>query len=313
MQNNGLFDFLKLRGSWGGKLGNDKVPGSEGAITSTVVTTAFGDTMVNGVNTTSNFTSLKWEVTEEINAGISARTFNNKLSLEADYYVRDTKDAVIPIEVPLIPDATRQNVGEIRNQGFELALNWSDQVSEDFSYSVGANFATLNNEVLDTDREPYIDTGSAEFRQRTRVGDPPVFSFFGLEVDGVYQNQAQIDADPSAQFEIANGRAIVPGDLKFKDQDGVEGITADDRVMLGNYLPTYSFGFNLGFNYKAWDFSAAAWDKEETASSTVNGARSFSPTIPIGTVILPSTAGMVKVPLTATLLLLVSEKVGISN
>lgn len=256
MQNNGLFDFLKLRGSWG-KLGNDKVPGSEGAITSTVVTTAFGDTMVNGVNTTSNFTSLKWEVTEEINAGISARTFNNKLSLEADYYVRDTKDAVIPIEVPLIPDATRQNVGEIRNQGFELALNWSDQVSEDFSYSVGANFATLNNEVLDTDREPYIDTGSAEFRQRTRVGDP-VFSFFGLEVDGVYQNQAQIDADPSAQFEIANGRTIVPGDLKFMDQDGVEGITADDRVMLGNYLPTYSFGFNLGFNYKAWDFSAAA-------------------------------------------------------
>ncbi|WP_368662355.1 TonB-dependent receptor domain-containing protein [Zobellia laminariae] len=120
-----------------------KYLGSEGAITSTVVTTAFGDTMVSGVNTTSNFTALKWEVTEEVNVGISARSFNNRLSLEADYYVRDTKDAVIPIEVPLIPDATRQNVGEIRNQGLEVALNWNDQVSDDFSYSLGANFSSL--------------------------------------------------------------------------------------------------------------------------------------------------------------------------
>lgn len=256
MEDNGVFDFLKLRGSWG-KLGNDKVPSSEGSITSSVVTTAFGDTMFSGVNTSSNFTALKWEVTEEVNAGLSARLFNNNLSLEADYYVRDTKDAVIPVEVPLIPDATRQNVGEIRNSGFELALNWTKKVSEDFSYNVGGNLATLHNEVLDLNGAPHIDAGSAEFRQRSIVGQP-IFAFYGREVAGVYQNEAEIAADPAAQIEIAANRPIVPGDLKFKEQDGIDGITDDDRVVLGSYLPSYSFGFNLGFDYKGWDFSAAA-------------------------------------------------------
>lgn len=251
LEDNGVFDFLKLRGSWG-RLGNDKIASSEGSITSTVVVTALGDTQFSGVNTNSDFTALKWEVTEEINAGISARFLNNNLSLEADYYVRDTKDAVIPVARPLIPGSTRQNVGEIRNSGFELALNWNKEVSTDFSYNFGANLSTLKNEVLDISGAVALDAGSAEFRQRSTVGQP-IFAFFGREVAGVYQNDAEIQADPVA---VANN--LVPGDFKYKDQDGNGEITDDDRVVLGSFLPSYSFGFNLGINYKGFDLSASA-------------------------------------------------------
>lgn len=251
MENNGVLDYLKLRGSWG-KLGNDKIASSEGSITSTVVTTALGDTQFSGVNTSSDFTALKWEVTEEINAGISARLLNNNLSLEADYYVRDTKDAVIPVARPLIPGTTRQNVGEIRNSGFELALNWNKEVSTDFSYSIGGNFSTLKNEVLDINGAVALDAGSAEFRQRSIVGEP-IFAFFGREIAGVYQNDAEIQADPVA---VANN--LVPGDFKYRDYNGDGDITDDDRVVLGSYLPSYSFGFNLGINYKNFDLSASA-------------------------------------------------------
>ncbi|GBF18589.1 MULTISPECIES: SusC/RagA family TonB-linked outer membrane protein [Arenibacter] len=251
MENNGIFDYLKLRGSWG-ELGNDKIASSEGSITSTVVTTALGDTQFSGVNTNSDFTALKWEVTEEINGGISARFFDNNLGLEADYYVRDTKDAVIPVARPLIPGTTRQNVGEIRNSGFELALNWDKMVSKDFSYNIGANISTLTNEVLDINGAVALDAGTAEFRQRSIVGEP-IFAFFGREVAGVYQNEAEVQADP-----VAVSNNLVPGDFKYKDQNGDGEINDDDRVVLGSFLPSYSFGFNVGVNYKGFDFSASA-------------------------------------------------------
>ncbi len=250
MENKGIFDFLKLRGSWG-RLGNDKVPGSEGSITSSVVTTALGDQLVSGVNTSSDFTALKWEVTEEVNGGLSARMFNNNLSIEADYYVRDTQDAVIPVLRPLIPGSTRQNIGEIRNTGFEISLNWSKKVSQDFSYYIGGNFASLTNEVKDLGGQPFLDAGTAEFRQRSIV-DESIFAFYGREVIGVYQNNAEIQADPVA---LANN--LAPGDFKYKDINEDGDITDDDRTVLGSFLPDYSFGFNLGFEFKGFDFSAS--------------------------------------------------------
>jgi len=251
MEDNGIFDYLKLRASWG-ELGNDRIPSSEGSITSDVVTTALGDILFSGVSTNSDFTALKWEVTEEINGGISARLFDNRLSLEADYYIRDTKDAVIPVERPLIPGATRQNIGEIRNTGFEIALNWSNDISDDLSYEVGANLATLTNEVRAIGGQPFLDAGTAEFRQRSIVGDP-IFAFYGREVIGVYQNDAEIQADPIA---LANN--LEPGDFKYRDINGDGEINDDDRKVLGSFLPSYSFGFNLQINYKAFDFSASA-------------------------------------------------------
>lgn len=252
MENNGIFNFLKLRASWG-ELGNANVNASTGGITSEEVIAAFGDTRYSGLVTSSDFEALKWEVTAETNVGITARLFDNQLSIEADYFDRETKDGVIPVSRLLVPGETRQNVGRIKNTGFEVVLNWNKKVSEDFNYSIGANFSTLNNEVLNLAGQENLTSGG-DTAQRTVIGGT-ISPFFGLEVAGVYQTPEEIQADPAAQTAIADGLVVEPGDFRFVDHNGDMVIDAQDRVDLGSYLPTYSFGFNLGVNYKAVDLS----------------------------------------------------------
>lgn len=250
MKNNGILDYLKLRASWG-QLGNSNVPASDGANTTSVVDTAIDGVLVSGTVASSTFSSLKWELTEEINVGITSRLFDDRLSVDADYFIRDTKEAVIPVGFPLVAGTVNKSVGSIRNSGFELALNWNSNVTDDFRYTVGANISTLKNEVLDLYGQEYIDGGSAEFRQRSYVGEP-LLAFYGREVIGVYQNDAQVQADPAA---VANG--LVPGDLIYKDQNGDGLIDDTDRVILGSYLPSFMYGVNLGFTYKNFEFSTS--------------------------------------------------------
>ena len=249
MKENGIIDFLKLRASWG-QLGNDNIQASDGANTTSVLLTAINGVLVSGTKTTNTFSSLKWEVTEELNFGLTSRLLKNRLSVDADYYIRDTKNAAINVNIPAIGGSVLKNVGIIRNSGIELALNWNDNLTKDIKYSIGANISTLKNEVRDLYGQPYIDGGSAEFRQRSIVGQP-LLAFFGREVIGIYQNQAEITADPVA---VANG--LVPGDFKYKDQNNDGKIDDSDRVVLGSYFPTFMYGLNLAISYKNFDFSA---------------------------------------------------------
>lgn len=254
MENNNFFDFLKLRASWG-QLGNDNIQASDGAITTFVVTTAIDDVLVSGTQTTNTFSSLKWELTEETNVGLTGRILNNRLSVDADYFIRDTKNAAIYVKIPGTGGSVLKNVGVIRNSGFEMAINWSDNLTDNFGYNVGLNFSTLKNEVRDLYGQPYIDGGMAEFRQRSIVGFP-LLAFFGYEVLGVYQNQGEIDADPSAPA------GAVPGDFRYKDQqsEGEPGfgvINDDDRVVLGSYFPTFMYGGNFSVSWRNFDLSAS--------------------------------------------------------
>jgi len=241
--------YLKLRASWG-QLGNDNIQASDGALTSSVVTTTMGGIVYSGTVVSSTFSSLKWELTEETNFGFTTTLFGDKLTADFDYYKRDTKNAAIPVIIPGTGGSVLKPVGTIRNSGIELSLNWSDKINNKLSYNIGGNIATLKNEAIDLYGQEYIDGGSAEFRQRTYVGEP-LMAFYGREVAGVYQNQAEIDADP---FAVANG--LVPGDFKYKDQNGDGKIDDDDRVILGSYFPSFMYGFNLGITYMNFDFSA---------------------------------------------------------
>jgi len=249
MKGNPIVDFLKLRASWG-QLGNDNIQASDGANTTSVKQTAIGGVLVSGTKTSNTYSSLKWEVTEETNVGLTSRLFKNRLAVDADYFIRDTKNAAISVTIPAIGGSVLKNVGNIRNSGIELSLNWSDKLGKDFKYSVGANISTLKNEVRDLYGQPYIDGGSAEFRQRSIVGQP-LLAFFGREVIGVYQNQAEINADP---FAKANG--LVPGDFKYKDENNDGKIDDSDRVVLGSYFPNLMYGFNFNISYKNFDLSA---------------------------------------------------------
>ncbi|TLX75758.1 TonB-dependent receptor [Labilibacter sediminis] len=253
LQNVSALDFLKLRFGWG-QLGNDKIPRSDGSAATQINYVALNDQRVSGTVTTNNINVLRWEVTEETNIGLSANMFNNRLDIEADYYVRDTKDAAIYVNTPVIMGGGLKSAGVIRNSGFELALSWDDNITSDLSYVVGATLSTNKNEVRELYGQDYIDGGSAEFRQRTIVGEP-LLAFYGWETAGVYQNMDEINADPIA---LANG--LEPGDFKYKDQqsEGEEGygvIDDNDRVVLGSYFPTLMYGANLGLRYKNLQFT----------------------------------------------------------
>jgi len=255
LKNNKILPYLKLRASWG-QLGNDRIQASDGAFTTNILLTALGGYEYSGTVVSSTFSTLKWELTEETNVGLTAKMFDNQLSVELDYYNRDTKNAAIPVNIPSVGGSVLKPVGTIRNSGIELALNWSNVVSEKLSYNVGVNIATLKNEAVDLYGQKYIDGGTAEFRQRTYVGEP-LMAFYGREVIGVYQTQAEIEADPAAvAYNTENpSNPIVPGDFIYKDQNGDKMINDDDRVILGSYFPNFTWGANIGITYSHWDFS----------------------------------------------------------
>lgn len=265
MQDNGVLDFLKLRGSWG-ELPNGALGGSAGKRTASQVTLAIQDLLTNGIISTNSFSDLKREILEETNIGISARMFQNKLTLEADYFIRDTKDLVVPVIQRITSQAVLKNAGEMRNQGLELSADWNQRVSDNWSFSIGANIGTNKNTMTKIDSDQgYFDTGSAEFRQRLIVGEP-INSFFGVEVAGVYQNAAEVSADPIA---VANN--LVPGDLKYVDQNGDDVIDDADRVVLGSYLPTFTYGGNMQVSYKNFDLSVAV--SGQSGNSILNRKR----------------------------------------
>jgi TonB-dependent starch-binding outer membrane protein SusC len=252
IKQNDYLNYFKLRASWG-QLGNDRIQASDGAYTTTVIKTTLDGIVYSGTVVSSDYSELKWELTEETDIGFTARLLKNRLSAEFDWYNRDTKNAAIPVSIPSVGGSVLKPVGTIRNSGIELALDWSDQINEKLSYNVGVNIATLKNQAIDLYGQEYIDGGTAEFRQRTYVGEP-LMAFYGREVAGVYQNQAEIDADPVA---VANG--LVPGDFKYVDQNSDGQIDDDDRVILGSYFPNFIYGGNIGIKFMNFDFTTAVY------------------------------------------------------
>ena len=247
MTNTTFIDFLKLRASWG-MLGNDKIDASSGSNVTSAILTAFGDVLASGETTASTFSFLEWETAKEWNFGLTSRFMNNRLAIDADYYIRDTEQAAIQVTAPT-GETFNRSLGVIRNSGFEFSGTWSDNLSDNFRYNVGANFATLKNETRDIYGQAYIDGGTAEFLQRTYVGQP-LLAFYGYETNGVYQTNEEVSADPIA---VANG--LAPGDFKFKDLNDDGLINADDRKILGSFLPKITYGANIGIGWKNFDLN----------------------------------------------------------
>ena len=246
-----IFEHLKIRGSWG-KLGNDKIDPNYAfaKVTQSLDTSGvFDDSLVSGSTSVSYFDFIKWEVNEEFNIGLDFYTLNGRLSGEFDYYKRKTTNAVFDIPLPFGAGEKRMNNGQVENSGIELTLNWSDVIGKDFKYNIGFNMSTLKNKVTYLNGRDRIATGEAEFRTYRILGEA-IDSFYGYKVIGVYQNQAQIDADP-----IAKANNLKPGDFIYEDLDGDNELTYKDRQIIGSKLPKFSMGGSLGFEYKNIDFN----------------------------------------------------------
>jgi TonB-linked SusC/RagA family outer membrane protein len=211
-------------------------------------------------------TDLGWETSRQTDIGIDAAFLNGDLSLTLDYYRKDSKNFLLQIPTASQSGVTQsaQNAGSIRNEGFEIGINYNHSV-KDFRYGFGVNITTVKNKLLSiTQTKNFIGNlvnlptpanGWIEF-SRTNIGQP-VGEFFGYQNLGIFQTQAEIDAlnakSPTGIYQKATTQ---PGDRKFQDINGDGQITAEDRTSLGSPIPKFYGGFNLDLAYKAFDFNA---------------------------------------------------------
>lgn len=246
-----IFQFLKLKASTG-LLGNFTAQGKSYPAYPTVSTTA---SAVFGNNLTPVYTqdylydpNLHWEKVYSSEVGIEAELLNRHLYVEANYYVKTTKDLLVLLRPSgILPTLT--NAGSIRNNGLELTATWNQQLKKDLSFSVSGNLTTYNNEVLSLDYPLLSGATSQPNPNQSEVGKP-IGYFYGLIVEGIYQSYADILASP---VNTINGGGAKPGDLKFKDVDGNGKIDDKDRTDIGNPTPDFTYGININLKYKNFD------------------------------------------------------------
>ncbi len=206
---------------------------------------------------------LSWEVTTMTNVGVDLALWNNKVSLSAEYYNRETDGLLLRVPVPVsigYSSSPLANVGSMRNYGFEAALGYN-HTGKDFNWSLTANIDVTRNEVISlATANATIDAGTnSDFGgfaiTRTQEGQP-IQSFFGWQVESIFQSQEEINAlNAQAPGGFYQNDRTSPGDIKFRDLNGDGRVTADDRTFLGSYLPDFSYGLNWSGNYKNFDFT----------------------------------------------------------
>ena len=256
--------FLKMRASYG-VIGNDRIrANSFRSVLDGEGTYVFDDELVFGLASgiLSN-PEIKWEEQKTLDIGFDARLFDDSVNITMDYFNKTTDGLLLQPQVSGIlggnaPGAQPPfiNGGEVKNTGLEFAIGYQSDRTKDFNYSANYNVTFLKNEVTEVNNEAgFLQDGDFGISQlppsRMEVGKP-IGYFYGLETDGIFQNQAEVDAHATQ----ANATS---GDLRFVDQNGDGTIDSDDRVDIGNPIPDATMGLNLSFNYKNIDFGAYAF------------------------------------------------------
>lgn len=267
LENSQWLDFFKLRASWG-RVGNQNVAGYQylTPISFSFTNYTFGNQ--EGLLTPGAFPSrlgnpdVTWETSQQTNIGFDA-TIKRKLNINFDYYIKDTKDwlLVAPVLATSGADAPVINGGDVRNTGVELGISYRNRIG-DVNYTVSVNGAynknrignipTLDNIIHGNTNSLY--NNSLEF-YRAQNGFP-VGYFWGLKTAGIFQTEEELAA------HTKNGTLIQPsaqpGDVRYVDLNGDGAINNDDRTLIGDPNPDYTFGFSLAADYKGFDISVLA-------------------------------------------------------
>lgn len=263
MEDQELFSDLKLRGGWG-RVGNQ---GIDNDATLTLLGQAdyvFGSspirvpgTMVSGVGNN----QLKWETVEDWNVGVDMSFLESRLGVTFEYFQKKSKDMlyqkqnIFAVGYPDWNSTVWMNIGSMKATGWELGLNWRDQVG-DFSYNIGLNASSVKNKAIKFTGDGPILTGGFNSDQIIRNEDGGEISrFYGYVADGLFQNWEEVYAHTNEHGDLVQSNAQ-PGDIRFKDlnHDGV--LDENDKTWIGNPYPDLMLGLNLGFTYKNIDFTA---------------------------------------------------------
>lgn len=250
-------DALKVRGSWG-VLGNqDAVAiGNYYDLISISSLYSFAGEPVDGAQQTAavNKAAL-WEKVYQTNVGIDAALFQGKVTLTADYFVKNTRGILLQptfLATSGWDKAAYFNQGETTNKGLEVIATYNGRVGEEFKYSISGNVSKINNTInsLGTGRSEIVD-GLYINRVGESVGD-----YYGYKSDGLFTAQEEIDSHPS-QASIAGNSKV--GDIKYVDVNGDGELTAEDRTILGNDVPWLNYGFNFSASYKGFDVNVLTY------------------------------------------------------
>ena len=255
-----FLNFLKLRGSYG-IIGNDRIPAYRfTSLLNGEGTYVFDNELVFGKagGAVAN-PEIKWEKQKTLDIGLDARFFDSRVDVTIDYFERKTEDLLVTPQVSGIlgvgapgSAAPVVNGGGVENKGIEFAIGYNQVVNDDFRFNINYNLTGLKNEVLYVNSENgFLQGGSfgvgLEPPSRMEPGKP-IGYFYGLRTNGIFQTAEEVNN--SAQPNAA------PGDIRFVDQNGDGAIDGEDRVDIGNPIPDFTMGLNLGFTFKNFDFNA---------------------------------------------------------
>ncbi|AVF48007.1 hypothetical protein CMT89_12920 [Elizabethkingia anophelis] len=256
MSNQNLFNLLKLRASWG-KLGNPDVRRDYDKLTTIINSGAYFGGTGNPAETVTRVVNpnIDWETTTGRDIGVEMALLNNKLKIEATYFDKDSKNVVYAINQPSISGASNwndfvTNAYSFNNRGFEASVNYDTKISENIRLGVYANITTIKNKITSVYLDSFNEPGAHLFGStiiRLQTGQP-VGSYYGYQVAGVFQNQAEINGAPQQTNAAVGG-------FRFADLDGNGVIDARDKTFLGSPIPKYTYGF--GFNLSVYDFDFA--------------------------------------------------------
>ena len=261
MENVHWLDQLKLRGGYG-VLGNQEIDNYQ---YSSTITTGINYPDGNGGLLQGAFPKnfanpdIKWEETAMTNVGIDFMAFNNRLSLTADYYVKNTKDILLTVPIPISSGGANdpiRNAGKIRNNGFEFNLGWMDQPNPDISYGINLIGSFNKNKVIAMGSESGSIKGGSTNQNittsETKAGYP-IGGYWLISTAGYFNSQEEVDAYAKDGKKMQP--AAEPGDIKFVDANNDGVINDDDRVFQGSPFPDFTFALNGNMRYKNFDLS----------------------------------------------------------
>ncbi|MGM9789950.1 MAG: SusC/RagA family TonB-linked outer membrane protein [Candidatus Cryptobacteroides sp.] len=239
---------LKLRASYG-LLGNQNVGNYKYLTTYSVNENAYGfnNSAVSGTSFSFGNPELTWEKTAILNVGLDAGFLKDKLTVSFDWFRQTTYDILIPPEVPDLfgGSVATENTGKMQNQGWELAINYRFSTGP-CSHFINFNIGDSKNKVVDFDEERIND---AQQMSTIIKEGYALNSYYGLKVAGYFKDEEDI-----MNSALPAGAIVAPGDVKYEDYDHNGIIDDNDRQILGNAFPRYTYGIKYSFDWKGLDF-----------------------------------------------------------
>ncbi len=198
--------------------------------------------------------NVKWESQEQLNIGLDASLFDNRIKLIIDAYIKNTKDMLVPQSVPVTSGYSDIyvpyiNAGEIKNKGIEVIVNSRNIDKENFSWDSDIVFSFNKNEVIDINSDtPLIRGGIGLNYNLSRIQSGyPVDVFYGFVHDGIFQTQTEVDNHAVQVPGTSISNSTSPGDIRYKDLNNDGLITDEDRTFLGDPNPDLTFSLNNTF------------------------------------------------------------------